>query len=58
METLKKTNTTNPEAYFEPCQAPKMEVIRQIVIAINYFHKKLHLKNLTGFYYAAIGGAL
>ena len=36
------------EAYLEPCQTSKMELFANIVKAIDYFGKKLHLRYLTG----------
>ena len=35
--------------YSEPCQRSKLKHYGKIIIACNYFHKKVHLKSLRGF---------
>ena len=36
------------KAYLELCQTYKMELFGNVVIVVNYFRKKLHLRCLTG----------
>ena len=49
-QTKSHPKNDNAEAYLKPCQISVMKVFCKIVNdLVNYFHKKLHHRCLTGF---------